>query len=182
MASWSEFAADEPRLAAEIRLLIQQYGPGFGYLATVRADGGPRVHPVSPLITDDGLWCFVIDSPKRRDLERDGRFALHSFPPEESDDEAYVAGRARPVVDPATVARLAGLGRAVPRGDWRLFEFTVDVAMLTRRDPVVRSGAGRPQVRLWLDPRGATPALRREPLVAEGRRGRHGFDTRRPAA
>lgn len=182
MASWSEFAADEPRLAAEIRLLLQQYGPGFGYLATVRADGGPRVHPVSPLITDDGLWCFVIDSPKRRDLERDGRYALHSFPPEESDDEAYVAGRARPVADPATVARLARLGRATPQGDWRLFEFTVDVAMLTRRDPVARPGAGRPQVRLWLDPRGAAPGLRRDPLVSEGRRGRHGFDTRRPAA
>ena len=96
MASWSEFAADAPRLADGIRPLMQQYGPGFGYLATVRADGGPRVHPVSPVITDDGLYCFVIDSPKRRDLERDGRYALHSFPPEESDDEAYVAGRARP--------------------------------------------------------------------------------------
>jgi hypothetical protein len=181
MASWSEFAADEPRLADEIRLLLQQYGPGFGYLATVRADGGPRVHPVSPVITDDGLWCFVIDSPKRRDLERDGRYALHSFPPEECDDEAYVAGRARPVTDPATVARLARIGRAAPQGDWRLFEFTVDVAMLTRRDPVARPGAGRPEVRVWLDPRASAPA-RRDPLAPEGRRGRHGFDTRRPAA
>ncbi|WP_422750834.1 pyridoxamine 5'-phosphate oxidase family protein [Micromonospora sp. WMMD1219] len=181
MASWSEFAADEPRLADEIRLLMQQYGPGFGYLATVRADGGPRVHPVSPVITDDGLWCFVIDSPKRRDLERDGRYALHSFPPEESDDEAYVAGRARPVTDPATVARLARIARASPQGDWRLFEFTVEAAMLTRRDPVAQPGAAPPQVQVWLDPRGAEPA-RREPVGAEARRGRHGFDTRRPAA
>ncbi|MFD0784385.1 pyridoxamine 5'-phosphate oxidase family protein, partial [Micromonospora azadirachtae] len=107
MASWSEFAADEPRLADGIRVLMQQYGPGFGYLATVRADGGPRVHPVSPVITDEGLFCFIIDSPKRRDLERDGRYALHSFPPEESDDEAYVAGHAHPVADQARVARLA---------------------------------------------------------------------------
>ena len=193
MASWSEFAADEPRLAAEIRLLMQQYGPGFGYLATVRADGGPRVHPVSPLITDDGLWCFVIDSPKRRDLERDGRYALHSFPPEESDDEAYLAGRARPVTDPATVGRLTRIGRAAPQGDWRLFEFSVDVAMLTRRDPVTQIGAGRPEMRLWLDPGEVAPAFatpaspspaaaRRDVLVPDGRRGRHGFDTRRPAA
>ncbi|MFE9204088.1 pyridoxamine 5'-phosphate oxidase family protein [Micromonospora sp. NPDC007230] len=181
MASWSEFAADEPRLADEIRLLLQQYGPGFGYLATVRADGGPRVHPVSPVITDDGLYCFVIDSPKRRDLERDGRYALHSFPPEESDDEAYVAGRAHPVTDPATMARVAGIGRAAPHVDWRLFEFTVDVAMLTRRDQAAHLGAGRPQVRVWLDPQ-ATAAARRAPAVPEGRRGRHGFDTRRPAA
>jgi Pyridoxamine 5'-phosphate oxidase len=181
MASWSAFAADEPRLAAEIRLLLQQYGPGFGYLATVRADGGPRVHPVSPVITDDGLYCFVIDSPKRRDLERDGRYALHSFPPEECDDEAYVAGRARPVTDPATLATVARLGRAAPQVDWRLFEFTVDVAMLTRRAQGVHPGAGRPQVRVWLDP-GASAPVRHDPPVAEGRRGRHGFDTRRPAA
>ncbi|MDG4807013.1 pyridoxamine 5'-phosphate oxidase family protein [Micromonospora sp. WMMD1120] len=159
MASWSEFAADEPRLADGIRVLLQQYGPGFGYLATVRADGGPRVHPVSPVITDDGLFCFIIDSPKRRDLERDGRYALHSFPPEESDDEAYVAGRARPVTDPVRVAQLARSARAEPRVDWRLFEFTVDVAMLTRRDQHgLGFAVGHPAVQVWLDPRAPVAA------------------------
>ncbi|MFD2764025.1 pyridoxamine 5'-phosphate oxidase family protein [Micromonospora eburnea] len=182
MASWSEFAADEPRLADEIRLLLQQYGPGFGYLATVRADGGPRVHPVSPVITDEGLYCFVIESPKRRDLERDGRYALHSFPPEDRDDEAYVAGRARPVTDPATVARVAAHGRAASQVDWWLFEFTVDVAMLTRRDQATQLGAGRPQVRVWLDPRATDPTRHSDVASPEVRRGRHGFDTRRPAA
>src|SRR5919107_3680759 len=127
MASWSEFAADAPRLATAIRSLMEQYGPGLGYLATVRADGGPRVHPVSPVITEEGLFCFVIDSPKRRDLQRDGRYALHSFPPEESDDEAYVAGHARPVTDQARVSRLAARAGAASQVDWRLFEFTVDV-------------------------------------------------------
>ena len=161
MASWSDFAADEPRLAEAIRLLMQQYGPGYGYLATVRADGGPRVHPVSPVITDDGLYCFVVDSPKRRDLERDGRYALHSFPPEESDDEAYVAGRAQPVTDQARVDRLAGSLRAAPQVDWRLFEFSVDVAMLARHgrgeaDPLGESRSGRPGVQVWLDPAAAS--------------------------
>ncbi|WFE25763.1 pyridoxamine 5'-phosphate oxidase family protein [Solwaraspora sp. WMMD791] len=161
MATWSQFAADEPRLATAIRLLMQQYGPGLGYLATVRADGGPRVHPVSPVITEDGLFCFIVDSPKRRDLERDGRYALHSFPPEESDDEAYLAGRARPVTDVATVARLARAARAVPHVDWRLFEFTVDVAMVARHG----TGAGpattiamEPAVQVWLDPTSGTAA------------------------
>ncbi|MFC0005104.1 pyridoxamine 5'-phosphate oxidase family protein [Micromonospora siamensis] len=183
MASWSAFAADEPRLADGIRLLLQQYGPGFGYLATVRADGGPRVHPVSPVITDEGLFCFVIDSPKRRDLERDGRYALHSFPAEESDDEAYVAGHARPVTDPARLARVARAGRAAPQVDWRLFEFTVDVAMLTRRAQGTSAlGAPlRPAVQLWLDPGAHAGAHRRVPGT-DALRGRHGFDTRRPAA
>ncbi|SCL23177.1 Pyridoxamine 5'-phosphate oxidase [Micromonospora nigra] len=172
MASWSEFSADEPRLAEGIRLLMQQYGPGFGYLATVRADGGPRVHPVSPVITDEGLFCFVIDSPKRRDLERDGRYALHSFPPEESDDEAYVAGRARPVTDRARVGRLVDIARAEPRADWRLFEFTVEVAMLAHREHGVAGGpgdpGGRPHVQVWLDP--ATPAAGGLPQPASAAR------------
>jgi hypothetical protein len=167
MASWSEFATDAPRLARAIRALMEQYGPGLGYLATVRADGGPRVHPVSPVITEDGLFCFVIDSPKRRDLERDGRYALHSFPPENSDDEAYVAGRARPVTDPARVDAIATGLRAARHVDWRLFEFEVDVAMLARHGhtgavPLAADPGHRASVQVWLDPggvgAGAAPA------------------------
>ena len=135
MASWSDFAAAEPSLASAIRALLQQYGPGMGYLATVRADGGPRVHPVSPVITATGLYCFLVDSPKRRDLERDGRYALHSYPPEENDDEAYVSGRAVPVHDPAVITRLAEALRASPDVDWRLFELLIDVAMVRRHGP-----------------------------------------------
>ncbi|HZN19994.1 MAG TPA: pyridoxamine 5'-phosphate oxidase family protein [Micromonosporaceae bacterium] len=160
MASWLEFASTAPGLAEAIRALVQQYGPGLGYLATVRADGGPRVHPVSPVITEDGLFCFVVDSPKRRDLERDGRYALHSFPPEESDDEAYVAGRARRIDDPVLVEQIAAQVRAGPHEDWRLFEFTVDVAMVARH-PGQAVGAARipggvrPVYLVWRDPAAA---------------------------
>src|ERR1700704_7014507 len=99
MASWVDFTAAEPTLASAIRALVCQYGAGLGYLATVRADGGPRVHPVAPVVTDEGLFCFVIRSPKQHDLDRDGRYALHAFPPEDSDDEAYVCGQAQAVTD-----------------------------------------------------------------------------------
>jgi hypothetical protein len=163
MASWVEFAAASPRLAETISALMAQYGPGLGYLATVRPDGGPRVHPVSPVITDEGLFCFVLDTPKRRDLERDGRYALHSFPAENSDDEAYVCGQANRVTDPDRVGRLADRAHAAPDVDWRLFEFTVEVAMVARHG---RAGPGlrahepgrRPQVQLWRDPTYATSA------------------------
>ena len=158
MASWSEFAAAEPSLAAGIRALLQQYGPGMGYLATVRPDGGPRVHPVSPVFTDDGLYCFVIDSPKRRDLERDGRYALHSYPPEENDDEAFLTGHAHPVHDPIAVARLAGALRASPDVDWRLFELTIESATLRRHGPAgalpfAASPVVPPTGRSWRAPR-----------------------------
>ena len=137
-------------------MLMAQYGPCLGYLATVRADGGPRVHPVSPVITVDGLYCFILDTPKRRDLERDGRYALHAFPPEDSDDEAYLAGTARPVTDQAQVERLAEQAHAAPDVDWRVFEFFVDVAMVAEHG---RPGSGirahepgrRPRVRIWKD-------------------------------
>lgn len=132
MVSWSEFVAAAPRLAAQVRALLEQYGQGLGYLATVRADGGPRVHPVAPVITDDGMFCFVIPSPKRRDLERDGRYALHAFPAEDSDDEAYLAGTAVPVTDSPRVDRLARRFHASPRRDWRIFELRIDVAMVGR--------------------------------------------------
>ena len=136
MPSWSDFAAAEPSLAAGIRALLQQYGAGMAYLATVRADGGPRVHPVSPVITDEGLYCFIIDSPKRRDLERDGRYALHSYPPEENDDEAYLAGRAVRVRDPLTIARLSGSLRASPDVDWHVYELLIETATLRYHGPV----------------------------------------------
>jgi hypothetical protein len=163
MASWPEFASAAPRLAARVRGLFEQYGQGLGYLATVRADGGPRVHPVAPLITDSGLFCFVVPSPKRRDLERDGRYALHAFPPEDTNDEAYLSGTAEPVSDPWLVDEMARRFHAAPQAGWRLFELGVEVAMVSGSGRVYqvwrdRSGAcgGRPAttVRLHLD----TPA------------------------
>lgn len=144
MASWGQFADAAPRLASQVRALLAGYGAGegtdtgraLGYLATVRADGGPRVHPVAPVITEDGLFCFVVRSPKRRDLERDGRYALHALPPEDSNDEAYVSGAAVPVTDAQRVAALAHRFQAAPQVDWRLFELTVEVAMVSRAGPV----------------------------------------------
>ena len=184
MASWSEFVAASPHLAAGIRALILQYGPGLAYLATVRRDGGPRVHPVSPVFTADALYCFVVRSPKRHDLERDGRYALHSYPPEEADDEAYLTGRATPVTDPAVIARLATALNASPEIDWRLFELSVETAMLRHHD----NGSALPFAAIlppithtWHDP---VTALSGDPLVAaatEAAQARHRPDDAAPA-
>ncbi|WP_239676907.1 pyridoxamine 5'-phosphate oxidase family protein [Natronosporangium hydrolyticum] len=140
MASWGEFAAAAPRLAGRARALLEQYGPGLAYLATIRSDGGPRVHPVAPVIAGDGLFCFLLRSPKRRDLERDGRYALHSFPPELTDDEAYLAGRASPVRDSTRAAELARRFSASGQVDWRLFELSVEVAMVGHPSPPTPAG------------------------------------------
>jgi hypothetical protein len=154
VARWSEFVLAAPRLAGAVCRLLHQYGPGLGYLATVRPDGGPRVHPVSPFVHDSGLYCFVIASPKRSDLERDGRYALHTFPADSSDDEAYLTGRAIRVTERDLIKRMAATMRAEPRIDWRLYEFTIDVAMAMRRGPVPAVGSVVSAAALVLEPDG----------------------------
>jgi len=104
---WADLAAEAPALAEAGRALIYQFGVGLGYLATVRHDGGPRIHPVCPIVANDGLYVFLIPSPKRADLLRDARFALHTNGPEKTDDEFYVTGQARRVTDPTVRAIVA---------------------------------------------------------------------------
>ena len=92
---WDQFASERPEMAEAGRALIYQFKVGLGYLATVRKDGGPRVHPVCPVIANGGLYVFVGNqTPKLHDLLRDGRYALHSFPNPQVADEFYVSGRA----------------------------------------------------------------------------------------
>jgi hypothetical protein len=87
LARWAELEHDAPEIAAAGKELIYQFGLGLGFLATVRKDGGPRVHPICPIIAHGGLYAFIVPSPKQDDLRRDGRYALHSFPPAENDNE-----------------------------------------------------------------------------------------------
>ena len=140
VASWSEFALAAPLLAGAIRGALHQYGPGLAYLATLRPDGAPRLHPVSPAVTDDGLFVCLLDTPKRRDLERDGRFALHAYPAEDRDDEACLRGSGRLVTDPAVIRRVAAAVRATPDVDWWLYELDIREALFVSR-PDFRSPA-----------------------------------------
>ena len=96
MASWREFEMQAPDMAAAGRQLLYQFGPGFANLATVRQDGAPRLHPICPTVVNDWLYALILpSSPKCGDLKRDGRYALHTFPPKDRDDEFLVMG-ARP--------------------------------------------------------------------------------------
>ena len=115
MATWREFAEFSPALAAhgERMLRIGKDKPagslagGLAYLATIRKDGGPRLHPISPALIDGRLYAFILHrSPKKHDLLRDGRYALHSWPypmdeQNYNDDEFYLSGTATWIDDPA---------------------------------------------------------------------------------
>ena len=114
---------------------------GLGFLATVRGDGGPRVHPICPLVTDDGLYGFIVPGPKLEDLRRDGRYALHSetFPPPRHDDSFYVTGIAvlqnDPVLRGSLTQRLLAERDLVTPWDGfeseELVEFRLDRCLLT---------------------------------------------------
>ena len=141
LVSWGELRAARSDLWEAGRDLLYQFGVGLAFLATVRRDGGPRTHPVCPLVTPDHLFAFIVPSPKCGDLERDGRYALHSFPSPENEDAFYLVGRARRVDDAQARDTLAeqfagersqfGV-RAEDLADQTLFEFDIETCMLTR--------------------------------------------------
>ncbi|MGI8926395.1 MAG: pyridoxamine 5'-phosphate oxidase family protein [Tepidiformaceae bacterium] len=133
MATWSEFEAANPEMAARGRSLFYQFGIGLGFMATIRADGGPRLHPFCPIVAEGGVFGFIIDSPKRRDLLRDGRVAIHACGGDEVDDEFYFTGNARRIDDPSTIEKVLAAYRASggdDDGHALLFEFDIERAML----------------------------------------------------
>jgi hypothetical protein len=78
--SWGDFKSRQPELARQGAGLLYHFGVGLAFLGTVRADGGPRLHPMCPLLTETGLYGFIVSSPKQADLHRDGRYAVAFFP------------------------------------------------------------------------------------------------------
>lgn len=139
---WSEFAERRPDLAEAGRGLLYQFGVGLAFLSTVRADGGPRLHPICPIVVDGALVAHIVPSPKRADLHTDGRYALHSFPCEDSEDAFYLTGHASLVADEALTSEAAAQFLAErgmesePPGftDGEIFEFRIGRCLLTRTD------------------------------------------------
>jgi hypothetical protein len=141
MVTWREFRSARPDLAEAATGLFYQFGVGLAFLATSRADGGPRVHPVCPVIAGDRLFGLIVPSPKLADLGRDGRYALHSFPCPDNEDAAYLTGRATVEADPAARAEVVRQFLAersqIPiaesdLADQTLVEFAVDTCLITR--------------------------------------------------
>jgi hypothetical protein len=136
---WSEFEAARPDLAEAGREMLYQFGIGLAFLSTVRADGGPRLHPFCPVLVGGALVAHIIPSAKRDDLHRDGRYALHSFPCPEGEDAFYLTGRAALVTDEGLAAEGAAqflaerdAGEPDGFGDGEFFEFRITRCLLTR--------------------------------------------------
>jgi len=112
--------------------LIHQYGIGLGFIGTVRKDGGPRLHPCCPIIHAGGLYVFIMGkSPKRYDLDRDGRFALHSNPCADNDDEFFCSGTAKRVVARNVRSTISSMAKHNVMEDEVLYELNIDRALHT---------------------------------------------------
>jgi hypothetical protein len=122
VTTWGAFADAEPELATFVAERLQA---APSYLATVRASGAPRVHPVTPIFTAEGLYLFMEPtSPKAADLRERQLFALHNGVPDSAGTggEASVSGAGRPVDDAAVRATVVAAANYDPAERYVLFE------------------------------------------------------------
>src|SRR3954465_6967433 len=100
VTAWRDFEKAEPEFAQRVRALFDAHR--HKTIATVRADGSPRISGIETVFEDGELvFGSMADARKGTDLIRDPRFALHSAtvdPVEGSEaqwpGEAKVSGRA----------------------------------------------------------------------------------------
>jgi hypothetical protein len=100
MARWRQVEAEVPDLAARVRAAFA--ASRHATMATLRADGGPRISGTEVEFSADGELRIgsMTGAVKARDLRRDPRLALHSPTVDPGEDgtswpgEAKVAGRA----------------------------------------------------------------------------------------
>jgi len=130
MLIWSEFSVLQPEMA-EFGLKRLEYH--VMYLATVRRNGYPRVHPFTPFVASGHLFAFMEPaSPKGCDLQRNGLFAMHSLVTDMNgaNGEFTLVGRAHLVTDPA-VGSLAVQGCPYnPKDRYICFEFKLEECMI----------------------------------------------------
>jgi hypothetical protein len=129
MTSWTEFSRQAPELAAfgEAR-----FRSGVAYLGTLRADGSPRVHPVTPILGEQLFLFMEPASPKGKDLQRDGRYTLHCSVADSDggEGEFYVRGRAALTSDPLLRAQAVQASSYNPQDRYILFVFSVEFAFM----------------------------------------------------
>lgn len=128
MATWVRFVEADPQLAAfgKGRLLEPP-----AYLATIRVDGRPRVHPVTPILAGHGLFLFMEPaSPKGRDLRERAHYSLHNGVPDTigTGGEFSITGLAHPVDDPDVRSLVIAEASYAPENRYVLFELGIHEA------------------------------------------------------
>ena len=100
MARWQDVVDSEPEFAQAVKARFDRHKHKL--LATLRKDGSPRISGIETTFKEGEVWLGMMPgSMKLRDLQRDGRFALHTSsddPPEKDpggwNGDAKMSGRA----------------------------------------------------------------------------------------
>lgn len=153
--SWARCAQEAPELARAVRARLEW--TKHHVLATLRVDGSPRVSGTEVVFFGDDLCLGSMwQARKARDLQRDGRCAVHSNPgsPEMEGGDAKLS---------AVAVELSGAERdtfraqvEVPPGPFHLFRLELTDVVHTALHP----DGDRMVVRLWRPGRGVTTVER----------------------
>ncbi|MFN8108400.1 MAG: pyridoxamine 5'-phosphate oxidase family protein [Thermoleophilia bacterium] len=159
MAHWTHLQREHPEFAG--RVLEHLEAGRHKTLATIRADGAPRISGSEVFLQEGDLWFGVMPGAMRvRDLQRDPRCAVHSASadPEVWRGDATVTGRAVEVTDPGERDRVMALrGGPRPEGPFHLFRIDITEALTVRMgDP-----ADHLIVETWREGRGVRTSTRR---------------------
>ena len=132
MARFADVENEEPEFAARVRERFDAHRHKF--LATLRADGSPRISGIEMSFVGGEPWIAGMPrSAKFADLRGDPRFALHSGSPEPDafEADAKFSGRATEVTDPDEL-RSFGVEAGVPAGlpDFELFRVDLEQVVL----------------------------------------------------
>lgn len=105
--TFSDFEVHAPDIARPLRA---RFGAtGLCIVATLRADGAPRLSPIEPNLQEGRLYLGMMPgSMKARDLQRDGRCALLTTVADKMDTsgEGKLFGTASELTDPDEVRRV----------------------------------------------------------------------------
>ena len=143
MKSWNEFSAEQPELAEQGKRMLFRIREHVGlvFIATLRKDGAPRLHPISLILSQGHAYVIIPRaSPKCTDLLRDGRYALQAPPPPDNEDseEFYLAGCAAQIKAPIVQQALIDDTGITVEENEILFELFLERAMYTK---LVNQGA-----------------------------------------
>jgi len=127
MSTWADFAAEAPELAGRIRAIFA--GGTNKTIATIRADGSPRISGTELEIGEDAVTLGIMPGARKlADVRRDPRVAIHSPTIEPPGTPSEWAGDAKL----AGVLRERPAPEGGPTGSY--FELDISEAVHTRVD------------------------------------------------